>query len=93
MIGWNIATNAHEILAHTGFVYPHGERLYDDGELAVPNEIDTALITLGSTVDATFAQALADANDIMGNLDLSSQVLGQVHDPLEHTDAPATDLG
>ncbi len=82
MIGWNIATNAHEILAHTGFVYPHGERLYDDGELAVPNEIDTALITLGATVDATFAQALADAHDIMGNLDLSSQVLGEVHDPL-----------
>jgi hypothetical protein len=83
MIGWNIATNAHEILAHTGFVYPHGERLYPDGELAVPNEIDTALITLGSTVDAAFAQALADANDIMGNLDLGTDLLGDLRDPLE----------
>ena len=81
MIGWNIATNAHEILAHTGFVYPHGERLYPDGELAVPNEIDTALITLGSTADAAFIEALAHANDIMGNLDLASDGLGQLHNP------------
>lgn len=83
MIGWNMATNAHEILSHTGFVYPHGERLYDDGELAVPNEIDTSLITLGATVDAAFAEALGHANDIMGNLDLGTDVLGELHDPLE----------
>ncbi len=81
MIGWNIATSAHEILAHTGFVYPHGERLYPDGELAVPNEIDTALITLGATVDGAFAEALAHANDIMGNLDLGTDVLGEMRDP------------
>ncbi|MEO5609640.1 MAG: zinc dependent phospholipase C family protein [Ornithinibacter sp.] len=81
MLGWNISTTSHEILAHTGFVYPHGERLYDDGELAVPNEIDIALITLGSTADAAFTQALADASDIMGNLDLDPNVLGQSHDP------------
>ena len=82
MIGWNIATNAHEILAHTGFVYPHGERLYSDGELAVPNEIDTALITLGSTDDAAFAEALAHANDIMGNLDVGTEGLGDLRNPL-----------
>jgi hypothetical protein len=82
MIGWNIATNAHEILAHTGFVYPHGERLYEDGELAVPNEIDTALITLGSTDDAAFAEALAHANDILGNLDVGTEGLGDLRNPL-----------
>jgi hypothetical protein len=83
MIGWNIATTAHEILAHTGFVYPHGERLYDDGELALPNEIDRALITLGSTVDSAFAQALADATDPMGNLDRGADLLGDLRDPLQ----------
>jgi hypothetical protein len=82
MIGWNIATNAHEILAHTGFVYPHGERLYDDGELAVPNEIDTALITLGSTDDAAFVEALAHASDVMGNLDVGTEGLGDLRNPL-----------
>ncbi|MDT5188838.1 MAG: hypothetical protein QOI28_1089 [Mycobacterium sp.] len=83
MIGWNIATNAHEILAHTGFVYPHGQRLYpDNDELAVPNEIDDALITLGSTDDAAFAQALAHANDIMGNLDVGTEGLGDLRNPL-----------
>ena len=81
MIGWNIATSSHEILAHTGFVYPHGERLYDDGELAVPNEIDTALITLGMTADAAFVEALSHANDIRGNLDLATDNLGDLRDP------------
>lgn len=81
MIGWNISTNAHEILAHTGFVYPHGERLYDDGELAVPNEIDSAVITLGATADAAFIEALGHAADIMGNLELGTDGLGDLHDP------------
>ncbi len=81
MLGWNIATGAHEILAHTGFVYPHGERLYDDGELAVPNEIDLALITLGMTTDAAFVAALGDASDILGNLDLATDGLGDLRDP------------
>ncbi len=81
MIGWNIATNAHEILAHTGFVYPHGERRYPDGELAVPNEIDLPLITLGKTLDSAFTQALADAIDPFGNLDLGTDELGSDHDP------------
>jgi hypothetical protein len=81
MLGWNIATGAHEILAHTGFVYPHGETLYDDGELAVPNEIDTALITLGMTTDAAFVEALSHATDPLGNLDLSSSGLGDLRDP------------
>jgi hypothetical protein len=82
MIGWNMATNAHEVLAHTGFVYPHGERLYPDGELAVPNEIDTLMITLGATDDAAFAAALADADDIMGTMDLATEGLGDLRDPL-----------
>ena len=81
MIGWNIATTSHELLAHTGFVYPHGERLYADGELAVPNEIDTALITLGMTTDAAFVEALAHATDPLGNLDLASDGLGDLRDP------------
>lgn len=81
MLGWNMATNTHEILAHTGFVYPHGERLYPDGELAVPNEIDQALITLGSTADAAFIEALGHANDIMGNLDLATDGLGDLRNP------------
>ncbi len=81
MLGWNIASGAHEILAHTGFVYPHGERLCDDGELAVPNEIDLALITLGMTTDAAFVAALGDASDILGNLDLATDGLGDLRDP------------
>lgn len=82
MIGWNIATNAHEILAHTGFVYPHGERLDAMGELEVPNEIDVPLITLGQTLDSAFTQALADAKDPFGNLDLGTDGLGTPRDPL-----------
>lgn len=81
MLGWNIASGAHEILAHTGFVYPHGERLYDDDELAVPNEIDLALITLGITFVAAFVAALGDASDILGNLDLATDGLGDLRDP------------
>ncbi|GAA1956534.1 hypothetical protein [Microbacterium deminutum] len=68
MWAWDIVTTTHEIMAHTGFVIPHGE-LVKDGELAQPNEIDHALITLGSTVDGAFLQALGDATDPFGNLD------------------------
>ena len=68
MWAWDIVTTAHEIMAHTGFVIPHGE-LVKDGELAQPNEIDQALITLGNTVDGAFLQALSDATDPFGNLD------------------------
>ncbi len=82
MLGWGIGTNAHEILAHTGFCYPHGERSYSDGELSVPNEIDLPLITLGHTLDAAFTQALDDALDPFGNLDLGTDGLGVPRDPL-----------
>lgn len=68
MWAWDIVTTTHEIMAHTGFVMPHGE-IVKDGELAQPNEIDHALITLGSTVDGAFLQALSDATDPFGNLD------------------------
>ena len=81
MLGWNIATDAHEVLAHTGFVYPHGATRFADGVLAVPDEIDTALITLGMTTDAAFQAALADAVDVMGNLDLGTDGLGDLRDP------------
>lgn len=68
MWAWDIVTTTHEIMAHTGFVIPHGE-LTADGELLQPNEIDHALITLGNTVDGAFLQALGDATDPFGNLD------------------------
>ncbi len=68
MWAWDITTTTHEIMAHTGFVIPHGE-LTKDGELVQPNEIDHALVTLGNTVDGAFLQALSDATDPFGNLD------------------------
>lgn len=67
---WDVATRAHDVLAHTGILMPHAEARYpDNGELKWPNEIDVPLITLGATIDGTFAQALADAMDPFGNLD------------------------
>ncbi len=69
MLVWDIVQKTHEILAHLGFVVPHGELRYPDGELMLGNEIDESLITLGSTVDGTFLQALGDAVDPFGNLD------------------------
>ncbi len=82
MYGWDLITNVHEILSHTGFLLPHGEMRYDDdGELRQPSDIDEALIQLGNTVDGAFAQALADAHDPFGNLDLDPSLLGQPHDP------------
>jgi hypothetical protein len=79
MLAWDIVTRSHEILVHTGFLLPHGEQRYEDGELRLPNEIDLPLITLGGTVDATFQQALGDAIDPFGNLD-TNQGLPQAHD-------------
>ncbi|MDA4117130.1 MAG: zinc dependent phospholipase C family protein, partial [Thaumarchaeota archaeon] len=70
MLGWDIVSKTHEIMAHTGFYIPHGEQHYDDnGELRLGNEIDLPLISLGGSVDASFQQALADAVDPFGNLD------------------------
>jgi hypothetical protein len=70
MMVWDVITKTHEVLAHTGFMSPHGEVRYsDDNELRLPNEIDLPLITLGGTVDDAFRQALADAFDPLANLD------------------------
>ena len=74
MMVWDVMTKTHEVLAHTGFLTPHGELTYPDGELRLPNEIDLPLITLGATVDGAFQQALADAIDPMGNLDKDSRL-------------------
>lgn len=98
MMVWDVVTKTHEILAHTGFMTPHGQVTYSDGELRLPNEIDLPLITLGGTTDAAFQQALADAIDPLGNLDRDPSLLGGGHlvpDPsypyypvLQYTDRP-----
>ncbi|WP_194904437.1 zinc dependent phospholipase C family protein [Catenulispora rubra] len=76
MLAWDMVNTAHDMLAHLGFVLPHGELRYpDDGELRQPNEIDKALIQLGNTVDAAFQQALADAVDPFGFLDEDPNLL------------------
>ncbi len=79
MIVWDIVIKTHEVLAHTGFVTPHAQQLYSDGELRLPDEIDVPLITLGGTVDAAFRDALAAAFDPLGNLDTSQDVIGIGH--------------
>jgi hypothetical protein len=76
---WDVTIKTHDVLAHTGFLTPHGEQLYDDGELRLPNEIDLPLITLGGSVDGAFRQALADAVDPLGNLDKNQDVIGVGH--------------
>lgn len=81
MYGWDMVSNAHEILAHTGFVIPHGELTYDNGELRQPNEIDHALIELGNTVDGAFLQALTDANDPFGHLDADPSLIIEPTNP------------
>ena len=79
MMVWDVITKTHEVLAHTGFMAPHGLVTYDDGELRLPDEIDLPLITLGSTADAAFQQALADAIDPLGNLDKDPSVFDGGH--------------
>lgn len=62
---------------------PHGLQTYpDNGELRQPNEIDLPLITLGSSTDAAFKQALADAIDPLGNLDRNEGLIVD-HDVLD----------
>ena len=61
MGAWDIVSTTHDILAHTGFMLPHGQLNYDGGELRWANEIDNGLIALGNSLDGSFAQALADA--------------------------------
>ena len=79
MMVWDVITKTHEVLAHTGFMAPHGLVTYDDGELRLPDEIDLPLITLGWTVDAAFQQALAAAIDPLGNLDKDPSVFATGH--------------
>jgi hypothetical protein len=79
MMVWDLVNKTHEVLAHTGFVSPHSEQHYSDGELRLPNEIDRPLITLGGTVDAAFRAALAAAFDPLGNLDQDQNVIGNGH--------------
>jgi hypothetical protein len=79
MMVWDVVMRTHEILAHTGYVSPHAEQFYPDGELRLPNEIDEPLITLGGTVDAAFRAALAAAFDPFGNLDQDQDVIGAGH--------------
>jgi hypothetical protein len=79
MFIWDVTTRTHEILAHTGFVSPHSQQAYDDGELRLPNEIDIPMITLGGTVDDAFRAALAAAFDPLGNLDQNQDVIGYGH--------------
>lgn len=81
MYGWDIVTNVHEILSHVGFMLPHGELTYGNGELRQPNEIDAALIQLGNTVDNAFLQALTDANDPLGNLDRDPSLIVEPTNP------------
>lgn len=79
MLVWDIAMKTHDLLAHTGFFQPHAEQRYPDGELRLPNEIDIPLITLGSSVDGAFKQALAAAIDPLGNLDTDPSVIAADH--------------
>ncbi len=81
MWAWDIVSTTHDILAHTGFMLPHGEVDYDDGELRLANEIDQGLVSLGNSMDGSFAQALADAVDPFGNLDNDPALLIPPHNP------------
>lgn len=82
MWAWDMVSTTHEIMAHTGFMLPHGQLSYsDNGELRWSNEIDQGLISLGSSIDGSFAQALADAIDPFGHLDKNPDLLIPPHNP------------
>jgi hypothetical protein len=82
MAAWDMVSTTHDLLAHTGFVLPHGMRTYpDNGELMLDNEIDNGLISLGSSTDASFTQALADATDPFGNLDRDPALIDPPRNP------------
>ena len=78
---WDVVSTTHDILAHTGFMLPHGLVLDSDGNLQLANEIDHGLISLGNSLDASFAQALLDATDPFGNLDKNPALLIPPHNP------------
>ncbi|SEI20751.1 hypothetical protein [Paraburkholderia hospita] len=79
MMVWDVAVKTHLVLTHTGFLTPHSEQTYDDGELRLPDEIDLPLITLGQTVDSAFRDALDAAIDPFANLDKDQAVIGDGH--------------
>ena len=82
MWAWDMVSTTHDIMAHTGFMLPHGQLSYpDNGELRMANEIDQGLISLGDSLDGAFAQALADATDPFGNLDKDPNLLIPPHNP------------
>lgn len=82
MWGWEMLGRAHNILAHTGFVLPHGERTYPGtGELMLANEIDLGLITLGLAVDPSFVEVLDGAVRFIGALDCDPAIIGPMRDP------------
>jgi hypothetical protein len=82
MWAWDMVSTTHDIMAHTGFMLPHGELEYpDNGELRWSNEIDRGLISLGNTIDGSFEQALTDATDPFGNLDKDPNLLIPAHNP------------
>lgn len=82
MWAWDMVSTTHDIMAHTGFMLPHGQLNYpDNGELRLANEIDSGLISLGNSLDGSFAQALADATDPFGNLDKDPNLLIPPHNP------------
>jgi hypothetical protein len=80
--GWDMLSRAHNILAHTGFVLPHGERTYaDTGELMLSNEIDLGLITLGATADPSFVEMFASSVNVISSLDFDAALIGPRRDP------------
>jgi hypothetical protein len=82
MWAWDMVSTTHDIMAHTGFMLPHGQLNYaGNGELRWSNEIDRGLISLGSSIDGSFAQALVDAIDPFGNLDTDPALLVPPHNP------------
>jgi len=82
MAAWDVVSTTHDLLAHMGFVVPHGARTYpDNGELMLDNEIDNGLVSLGNNTDASFVQALADATDPFAHLDTAGELIDGPRNP------------
>jgi len=74
---WTAAESTRMLLVHMGFLMPMAEKRSPGGELIRVNEIDNVLITLGGSADDAFKQALADAMDAFGNLDMDPDLLNR----------------
>jgi hypothetical protein len=72
---WEVGENVRMVLTHLGYLMPSSEARYANGEIRHPREIDSEIITLGHTVDSAFAEALASAFDVLGNLDDNPDLL------------------